>query len=442
MFDRLSARMAALLSVSALALVAAGALASGLPRPASLFGPVVMALLIAGALWLRRQGAGPFRALAVPVAVATAMPIFGWLLRYFSWNDPLAGLSWVLGAAAAGVLGVAVAEWIEGRARRLAVATAAAFAVTAGTLGVLSALQGAYVDGLLSLSAGLSMALATAVPGLVAAGLRYTATAASAPWQGIVHALELALVGLTPALAAVVMWDALPSPSAFVPLSVWIVPALAVHFFAVRPLDRSAAAATSQRDLVVAAMESERSRIAADIHDDALQNLTLLAWQLDTAGNSEGARTAREIAERLRAICGDLRLPVLDDLGTGAALEWLVEHVAQLTGGEVRLERADQARPPSEVELAFFRVAQEAVSNAVRHGRPPIVVRYWTSRTAASLSVQDAGGGFDPARAASLGEGHFGLLNMRQRAEKIGALLDIRRWPQGGTQVTLDWRTA
>jgi signal transduction histidine kinase len=197
--------------------------------------------------------------------------------------------------------------------------------------------------------------------------------------------------------------------------------------------------ATTQRDLVVAAMEAERSRIAADIHDDALQELTLLAWQLDSSGQGEGARAAREIAERLRAICGDLRLPILDDLGTGPALEWLVERVGRLAGGEVRLERGDQVRPPADVELAFFRVAQEALSNAVRHGRPPIIVRYWTSPSGASLSIDDAGSGFDPVR-IEVGEGHFGLLNMRQRAEQVGALLDIRRWPAGGTQVALEWR--
>ena len=146
------------------------------------------------------------------------------------------------------------------------------------------------------------------------------------------------------------------------------------------------------------------------------------------------------MADRLRAILGDLRLPILDDLGTGSALEWLVERVERLADGEVRLERADKTRPPADVELAFFRVAQEALSNAIRHGRPPIVVRYWTSPSAAALSIDDAGDGFDPSRVAPTpadGDGHFGMLNMRQRAEQIGALLDFRRWPAGGTQVSL-----
>ena len=143
-----------------------------------------------------------------------------------------------------------------------------------------------------------------------------------------------------------------------------------------------------------------------------------------------------------------MRLPILDDLGTGPALEWLVDRVGRLAGGEVRLERSDSVRPPEDVELAFFRVAQEALSNAVRHGRPPVVVRYWTSSSGASLSIDDAGPGIPPgageagqtAPANESSQRHFGLLNMRQRAEKIGALLDVRRWPSGGTRVTLEWR--
>ena len=181
--------------------------------------------------------------------------------------------------------------------------------------------------------------------------------------------------------------------------------------------------------------------MAADIHDDALQELTLLVRRLDAAGDTEGADIARGVSDRLRAICGDLRLPILDDLGVGPALDWLVLRIERLAGGEVRLERADGTRPPPDVELAFFRVAQEALSNAVKHGRPPIVVRYRSSDGAASLSIDDAGSGITPdAGDRAERAGHFGLLNMQQRAEGIGAILDVRRWPAGGTHVRLEWR--
>src|SRR5512144_3154465 len=102
--------------------------------------------------------------------------------------------------------------------------------------------------------------------------------------------------------------------------------------------------------------------------------------------------------------------------------------IERLAGGEVRLERGDGTRPPPDVELAFFRVAQEALSNAVKHGQPPIVVRYRATDNGASLSVDDAGPGIEPdAGAAAERGGHFGLLNMQQRAEAIGAILDVRR---------------
>ena len=68
-------------------------------------------------------------------------------------------------------------------------------------------------------------------------------------------------------------------------------------------------------------------------------------------------------------------------------------------------------------------------------------MRYSTSAAGASLSIDDDGPGIEPGAgdAAEQG-GHFGLINMQQRAEAIGAILDVRRWPAGGTHVKLDWR--
>lgn len=111
-------------------------------------------------------------------------------------------------------------------------------------------------------------------------------------------------------------------------------------------------------------------------------------------------------------------------------------------GGPVKLERSDEARPPATVELAVFRVAQEAITNAIKHGRPPIAIRYDVRADGrVTLAIDDAGEGIgtDAAEEAPK-QGHFGLVNMQQRAEQIGALLDVRRWPGGGTRVALEWR--
>ena len=243
--------------------------------------------------------------------------------------------------------------------------------------------------------------------------------------------------GATPAFALASTGEPYPWP-----LILWVLGLLAAARFTVRPLARLATRATLQRDLVVAATEAERARLAADIHDDALQELTLLVRRLEASGDTEGAEIGRTVADRLRAICGDLRLPILDDLGVGPALDWLVLRIERLAGGEVRLERADDARHSPDVELAIFRVAQEALANAVKHGRPPIVVRYRSTPAGISLAIDDAGPGIsDDAPAAAERAGRFGLLNMAQRAEQIGAILDVKRWPSGGTHVALEWRS-
>jgi signal transduction histidine kinase len=224
---------------------------------------------------------------------------------------------------------------------------------------------------------------------------------------------------------------------------VWLAVLLVATRFTLRPLMRLALSATRQRDLVVAATEAERARIAADIHDDALQDLTMLVRRLDAAGDLENAEAAREIAQRLRDICGDLRLPVLDDLGVGPALEWLCGRLGQ-SAGRITLDRlAEESRLPADVELAAFRVAQESLSNAIRHGAPPIVVRYRSGEGWIELEVDDSGPGLasDAAEKAEL-TGHLGLLNMAQRAEAIGATLKIGRRPGGGTRVSLVWERA
>ena len=166
----------------------------------------------------------------------------------------------------------------------------------------------------------------------------------------------------------------------------------------------------------------------------------MLVRRLDVAGDHENAEAARAITARLRAICGDLRLPILDDLGVGPSLEWLVDRLDHL-GGPVRLEReGEERRLPNDVELAVYRVAQEALTNAVKHGAPPIVVRYRQTAVGVELEVDDAGPGFAPG-AAELAEhsGRLGLVGMAQRAEAMGGVLTVGPRPGGGTRVRLVW---
>ena len=108
-----------------------------------------------------------------------------------------------------------------------------------------------------------------------------------------------------------------------------------------------------------------------------------------------------------------------------------------MTGVAVTVAYEGRNRPPPEVELAAFRIAQEAVANAIRHGEPPIVVTYRTTGERVSLSVDDAGRGFPTA--TERGSGSHGLLNMAQRAEQIGARLELLHRPDRGTHVGVEW---
>ena len=404
--------------------------------PSFAFGIVALALV---SWWLASGRAGKtVRSLAAPVGLATAAPF---LVRPLegSWSGQLLAVSAVLLPLAMLPLALALADRIVDQGdRRLALLASAGCAAGAIVIGLLAATMPPwYGEGVTRWALIAAIPL---LPGLAAAGPidrrgrdENGVTPAS---RRLLESAEYAVVGITPAIA--LASDAPPFPF---PLVFWFLVILLAGRFTVRPLARIATRATLQRDLVVAATEAERARVAADIHDDALQELTLLVHRLDAAGDAEGADMARTVSDRLRAICGDLRLPILDDLGVGPALDWLVLRIERLAGGEVRLERSDVMRPPADVELAFFRVAQEALSNSVKHGQPPIVVRYSTSTGVASLSIDDAGPGIEPdAGEAADRAGRFGLLNMQQRAEAIGAILDVRRWPAGGTHVALEWR--
>lgn len=242
------------------------------------------------------------------------------------------------------------------------------------------------------------------------------------------------LIGLAPILGAVVL--AVPSAGLIV---------LAAGLFAIglvsratlRPLTRAATQALAQRDFTVAAVEAERQRLAADIHDGPLQSLLLLGQQLEGQGHRDAATSARAIAVELRDVAGELRLPLLDDLGVGPALDWLADRARRMTGVPVTVAYEGLRRPPREVELAAFRIAQEAVANAIRHGEPPIIITYRTTGSRMLLSVDDAGRGFPTA--VGRGSGSHGLLNMAQRAEQIGARLDLLHRADRGMHVGVEW---
>ena len=363
---------------------------------------------------------------AVPLAVAVGLPVA--VSGYGSWSYD-GGMGWV--PAAIALVGLSVADVLAARhsdplwRRRLLYC---AMGVAAVSLALWSFWDGAG-------NQPWAFLLACLIP--LVPGLPVAFAADQDEPRAVSARLETLVVALTLAVSALVL-----TPLAWVPLVAWFIAIVVWRRFTLTPLLGLAQRTQLQRDVAVAAAETERARLAADLHDDALQQLTMLVRTLDEGGHAAEAQEAREIAAKLRSVVGDLRLPILDDLGAGAALEWLVERVEPLAGGPVKLERSDETRPPANVELAVFRVAQEALANAIKHGRPPIAVRYDVrSDGRVTLAIDDAGEGIGSEAAEEAPKaGHFGLVNMQQRAEQIGALLDVRRWPAGGTRVALEWR--
>ena len=402
-----------------------------------------LAILGLGWWWLGsgRGGAG-LKRYAVTLPVATAMPI---LVLPLNRLPTLAAGVIGSGLVAAAMLPLAfdLACAVPERRRRLTLMLlASGLAVAATAVGILVPMDNwfppTYVH---SLVRAALVAMVPLIPGIPAAGpMNWLESEPDGPHGGIFASPELIVAALTPGVAAVSL---VPLSQYFPwPILSWLAVIVVARRLR-RPATRLAARATHQRDLVVAATEAERARIAADVHDDALQDLTMLVRRLDAAGDTANAQAAREIAERLRAVVGDLRLPVLDDLGIGPSLEWLCDRLDS-PAGSVTLDRLpDESRQPADVELAVFRIAQEALSNAIRHGKAPIIVRYVTGPDWVELEIDDSGSGI-PAGAAELAEqtGHLGLMNMAQRAEAIGASLKIGRRPGGGTRVALIWERA
>ena len=202
------------------------------------------------------------------------------------------------------------------------------------------------------------------------------------------------------------------------------------------------------------AQESERLKIARELHDDLGQRLTLMKMNLsllqsrydEIPGLFDQAEDVLKIAqgmtESLRNVVRSLR-PTALDMGIVGALEWLVEQHDRLSGAECRCEYAGLRDDPPVTEAvatALFRVAQEALSNASQHGRPQSIrLRLERENTAGReelcLSITDDGMGFDPEQPSPAG--HFGLLGMKERALAVGGRLNIESARGGGTRVKM-----
>ena len=215
-------------------------------------------------------------------------------------------------------------------------------------------------------------------------------------------------------------------------------------------LDRVAADRARVRRLaaqVVNAQDEERARVARELHDSTAQILTAIMLQLGAAAREAGSpalteriATLRELAaealEEVRSMSHTMHPRILDDLGLAAALEWLGRQTREQTSLDVRVFASPlDVQIPAPLQSVLYRVAQEALRNAVRHAEARVVeVRLWHEPGVALLEVSDDGRGFDVQSAEERRPG-MGLFSMRERVELVNGRLVVSSASGTGTRV-------
>jgi signal transduction histidine kinase len=200
---------------------------------------------------------------------------------------------------------------------------------------------------------------------------------------------------------------------------------------------------------LVRVQEDERRRLAQDLHDDPVQTLTYLVRMLEQLTDDprlpsglvslvrRNGELATEVVDALRTVIHGLRPPVLDDFGAAAALRQLVNEVQSRGGISIRLRvSGKQVRLSPQCELTVYRVAQEALSNVVRHAQ---ATHAWVDLQLGEpvvLTVTDDGCGV-PAKDARVDGTRvgLGLIGMRERVSQLGGSLAVLGRTPHGTRV-------
>lgn len=200
------------------------------------------------------------------------------------------------------------------------------------------------------------------------------------------------------------------------------------------------------------AEEAERQRIARELHDRVGQDLTALSFNLNIVSTLLPRETQESIMARLRDsmtlveqttkdirnIMSELRPLVLDDYGLVAGLQWYATEFGRRMGIRVHIEGQEpEPRLGSGLETALFRIAQEALTNVVKHSQASAVTISVTAEgNGVRLVVSDNGVGFDPARVAGpKGDSGWGLLSITERIEAVGGRCTIESAPGCGTRI-------
>lgn len=203
---------------------------------------------------------------------------------------------------------------------------------------------------------------------------------------------------------------------------------------------------------ITAAQEEERLRLARELHDDTIQAVIALKQRVQiaqrTVKDQTSLRTLNELetlaeqtVEDLRRLTRALRPIYLEDLGLVTALEMLARETSENNLLNVHFQKTgDENRLAPEVELALYRIAQEALSNILRHANATqAFLQISFDDHEVKLEVRDDGVGFEMPKSPTdfAPSGHFGLLGIRERTDLIGGRLEVQSEAGQGTRLSV-----
>lgn len=205
---------------------------------------------------------------------------------------------------------------------------------------------------------------------------------------------------------------------------------------------------------VIDAQEEERKRIARELHDETIQSLAALIVGIKTVDtllktNEQGAGemlddlkvSANTTIKELHQIIYDLRPSLLDDLGLIPALQWYVDVKLNAYGIDATVDiSGTQVRVSPEIEIAVFRIIQEAITNILKYSKATSAsLAVLFTDNSLSVTIEDNGVGFDVANTLDNPDKRgLGLLGMRERAELIGGSFALRSSQGNGTTIIVD----
>jgi signal transduction histidine kinase len=200
---------------------------------------------------------------------------------------------------------------------------------------------------------------------------------------------------------------------------------------------------------LVMTQESERHHLARELHDEIGSLLTGIKLHLGGSAGSGtdqiDARTAAahaiidEALAKTRSLSHGLRPPMLDDLGLLPALSWHIKEFTARANVQVNFQHHDlQGRFPEEVEIAAYRIVQEALTNIARHAQVhEATVTLWADQSGLGIEISDQGAGFEQTATLANASG-VGLAGMRERVASLGGSLTITSAPGTGTSVMVE----